>query len=87
MMDAMTLFKMNQAGFRDPSEVDKADKRLKKQLQSIEVSNAKITEKDIQQYRSNNWLCPPPPVCTVRWNEKDWIRYIKAEGVLYPKPE
>ena len=29
-----------------------------------------------EAYRAGLWVMGPPPVCTARWGEDDWIRFV-----------
>lgn len=36
-----------------------------------------ITDAEREAYRACHYACPVPPVCTVAWDEDDWIRYVR----------
>jgi hypothetical protein len=37
-------------------------------------------EEKRKKYQAGEYAFPPPPVPTVAWGEKDWIRYIDRNG-------
>ena len=39
----------------------------------------KITTLARTGYRGFRWACKTPPVCTARWTDDSWIRYIGIE--------
>lgn len=41
---------------------------------------AEIEQWERECYRSDDWWCEVPPVCTALWDEDDWIRHIRASG-------
>ena len=44
--------------------------------------NKKILTYDekLELYENNKYRFPPPPVCTARWNDGDWIKFIDSRG-------
>lgn len=51
-------------------------------FQSSDDIAAAMVAKDLAQYRLMKWTCEVPPVCTILWGERDWIRWIKRTGSL-----
>lgn len=41
-------------------------------------------DQKVQLYREGRYAFPPPPVCTARWTEDSWIRYVDLHGVWIP---
>ena len=38
-------------------------------------------DQKVTKYRNGEYKVKPPPVCTVWWNEYDWIKFIDRDGV------
>lgn len=41
-------------------------------------------EQKTELYRAGKYMFPPPPVCTVLWDEAAWIRFVDRNGKWLP---
>jgi hypothetical protein len=47
----------------------------------MEYVSKEVYQQYVDQYRSGQWSCSAPPVCTGGWSEAAWIAFIF--GVKY----
>lgn len=48
-------------------------------LQSVTDSKACSMTK-LVHYKHGRFVCNTPPVCTAKWEDADWVKYIDSEG-------